>query len=81
MIKNIKRILNVLKVNEIRSLILIIFLTFLVTFLEIISLGTIPIYVTFILDPEKLIIHQILIFLGLLVNSQIKIFYFFYLLR
>ena len=55
MIKNIKRILNVLKANEIRSLILIIFLTFLVTFLEIISLGTIPIYVTFILDPEKLI--------------------------
>ena len=54
MIGNIKRVLNVLKTNEIRSLIFIIFLTLIVTFLEIISLGTIPIYVTFILDPEKL---------------------------
>tara|TARA_A100001015_G_scaffold45173_1_gene49773 strand:+ start:4825 stop:6567 length:1743 start_codon:yes stop_codon:yes gene_type:complete len=55
MLKNINRIFKVLKKNEIRSLSLIIILTVLVTFLEMISLGSIPIYVTFILDSEKLL--------------------------
>ena len=55
MLKNINRIFKVLKKNEIKSLSLIIILTVIVTFLEMISLGSIPIYVTFILDSEKLL--------------------------
>lgn len=55
MINNIKRVLKILDAKEIRTLLVILFLTIIVTVLEMISLGTIPVYVTFILDSEKLI--------------------------
>ena len=55
MINNIKRVLKILDAKEIRTLFIILFLTIIVTVLEMISLGTIPVYVTFILDSEKLI--------------------------
>lgn len=55
MINNIKRILKILNSSEIKGLSIILFLTVIVTILEMISLGTIPVYVTFILDSEKLI--------------------------
>ena len=55
MIKNFKRIFKILNITEIRTLFIILFLTLLATILEMISLGSIPIYVTFILEPDKLI--------------------------
>ena len=54
MIKNFIRIFSILKRSEKMTLFVILLLTIIATFLEMISLGSIPLYVTFILDQSKL---------------------------
>ena len=54
MIKNFIRIFSILKRSEKMTLFVILLLTIIATFLEMISLGSIPLYVTFILHQSKL---------------------------
>ena len=50
----ISKIKTYLKKKEILSLNLILFLIILTTILEIISIGTIPIFVALIIDPQQI---------------------------
>lgn len=53
-INDFKRIFKILNPKEKRSLFLVFLFTLFVTLLEMISLASIPLYVTSILDPDKL---------------------------
>ena len=54
MLKNLFRIFKILKKREKITFFIISFFTVLATLLEMISLGSIPIYVSFILEPDKI---------------------------
>jgi len=54
MLKNLFRIFEILKKREKITFFIISFFTVLATLLEMISLGSIPIYVSFILEPDKI---------------------------
>ena len=81
MIHNIKRVINILNPGEIKNLIILLFLTILVTIFEMISLGTIPVYVTFIIDSEKLLNfiskYEFLDFIKNFSNEQLLFFFSF----
>ena len=50
--KNLKKTFNVLNYKEKIKFILLSFLTLIVTFFELISLGSVPIYISLIFDPS-----------------------------
>ena len=83
MIRNIKRIFNILNINEKKKLSIVVFLTILVTIFEMIGLGVIPVYVTFIIDPDKLLDFisdfKFLYFINNFSNEQLLFYFSFFL--
>ena len=83
MIRNIKRIFNILNINEKKKLSIVVFLTILVTIFEMIGLGVIPVYVTFIIDPDKLLEFisdfKYLYFINNFSNEQLLFYFSFFL--
>ena len=70
LIENFKRTYRLLKKREKKVYILISILTLFSNFLEIISIGSIPIFISFIFDPN--LINKYFLFLDININFNAK---------